>query len=95
MKQRIPYIDPDPLIARDGLVLSRSRLANDRTLLVYIRTSLAMVGLGAILAKWLDHPIALVGGIALAILGVLVVLIGLVRFVRENRRYRRVTQRLA
>lgn len=94
MRRRTPYdaIDPEHLIARDWLALSRSRLANERTLLAYIRTTLAMVGLGAILAKWIDHPAALVGGIVLAILGTLALLIGVLRFVQEDRRYRRLTR---
>jgi putative membrane protein len=93
VKRRTPYddIDPEQLIARDWLALSRSRLANERTLLAYIRTSLAMIGLGALLAKWIDHPSALIGGVALATGGVVVVGVGLVRFVQEDRRYRRLT----
>ena len=93
MRRHEPYddIDPDTLIARDWLALSRSRLANERTLLAYIRTGLSMIGLGAILAKWIEHPSALVGGVALAIGGVAVLAVGLLRFVQEDRRYRRLT----
>lgn len=96
MSRREPYddIDPDTLIARDWLALSRSRLANERTLLAYVRTSLSMIGLGAILAKWIDHPTALGGGIVLAAAGVVVLAVGLVRFVQENRRYQRLTRRV-
>ena len=52
MRRHEPYddIDPDTLIARDWLALSRSRLANERTLLAYIRTAVALAGLGAIVA---------------------------------------------
>lgn len=93
MRRHEPYddIDPNTLIARDWLALSRSRLANERTLLAYIRTSLSMIGLGAILAKWIEHPSALVGGIVLGGTGVFVLIVGGVRFVQENRRYRRLT----
>jgi hypothetical protein len=50
-----------------------------------------MIGLGAILAKWIEHPSALVGGIALGGTGVLVLIVGGVRFIQEDRRYRRLT----
>lgn len=93
MPRHDPYdtIDPDTLIARDWLALSRSRLANERTFLAYIRTSLSMIGLGAILAKWIEHASALVGGSVLAGAGVVVLFVGGLRFVQENRRYRRLT----
>ncbi|MES1923724.1 DUF202 domain-containing protein [Salinisphaera sp. T31B1] len=87
-RSHYPRMDPDTLITRDWLALSRTRLANERTLLAYLRTSVSLIGLGLIMAKWFDHRLVVYTGIALAGLGILVVLIGGWRFVQESRRCR-------
>lgn len=94
MPRQEPYkdIDPDDLITRDWLALGRSRLANERTLLAYARTAVAMVGLGLILAKWFDHLLAIAAGGLLIVLGIVVAMVGLLRFLQENRRYRPLTR---
>ncbi|MBF9239427.1 DUF202 domain-containing protein [Hymenobacter sp. BT683] len=45
---------PDPLSLSDRLALQRTRLANERTFLTYVRTSLAMLGFGLVLIQL--HP---------------------------------------
>lgn len=90
MRKHDPYsqIAPARLITRDWLALSRTRLANERTLLAYVRTSVSLVGLGLIMARWFDHSVAVVTGIALIILGIVAMGIGGWRFIQENRRCR-------
>lgn len=94
-RRRSPYdaIDPAQLIARDWLALSRSRLANERTLLAYIRTALALAGLGAIVAKWFEHDAALAAAIVMVAAGVLTGLLGVLRFATEERRLRPLERR--
>ncbi|MCC2546471.1 DUF202 domain-containing protein [Hymenobacter sp. BT175] len=46
---------PDPLSLSDRLALQRTRLANERTFLTYVRTSLAMLGFGLVLIQL--HPV--------------------------------------
>lgn len=90
MRKHDPYaqIDPASLITRDWLALSRTRLANERTLLAYLRTSVSLIGLGLITAQWFDHRIALITGVTLVVLGVLLLGVGGLRFVQEYRRCR-------
>ena len=88
MRRHDPYsqIDPASLIARDWLALSRTRLANERTLLAYLRTSVSLIGLGLITAQWFDHRIAVITGVTLVVLGVILLAVGGLRFVQEHRR---------
>ena len=90
-RRRSPYdaIDPAQLIARDWLALSRSRLANERTLLAYIRTAVAL----AIVAKWFEHDAALAAAIVMVVAGVLTALFGVLRFATEERRLRPLERR--
>ncbi|MBF9221260.1 DUF202 domain-containing protein [Hymenobacter ruricola] len=75
---------PDPLSLTDRLALQRTRLANERTFLTYVRTSLAMLGFGLVLIQL--HPVrtGLLGYWAVAAAAV-VMLIGFIRF-RQRRR---------
>ena len=75
---------PDSLSLTDRLALQRTRLANERTFLTYVRTSLAMLGFGLVLIQL--HPVraGLLGYGAVAAAAVLL-LIGFVRF-RQRRR---------
>ncbi|WP_310391897.1 DUF202 domain-containing protein [Hymenobacter sp.] len=75
---------PDPLSLTDRLALQRTRLANERTFLTYVRTSLAMLGFGLVLIQL--HPVrtgALGYGAVLA--AAVVMLTGFIRF-RQRRR---------
>lgn len=70
---------PDPLSLSDRLALQRTRLANERTFLTYVRTSLAMLGFGLVLIQL--HPVrtGLLGYGAVAA-AALVMLTGWLRF---------------
>lgn len=75
---------PDLLSLTDRLALQRTRLANERTFLTYVRTSLAMLGFGLVLIQL--HPVrtGLLGYGAVTAAAVLIS-IGFVRF-RQRRR---------
>ena len=84
-----PFISPSPLTGRAGydqqqLAAARTRMANERTLLTYVRTSLALLAFGLTLLQL--HPgrgLALGYG-ALVTSGV-VLMVGWLRF-RYHRR---------
>ncbi len=76
----------EELILRDYLAADRTVLANERTLMSYIRTSVALAAAGGSLIHFLDLLAADIGGglllaIAAGILGV-----GLQRFIWYRRR---------
>ncbi|RZK30522.1 MAG: DUF202 domain-containing protein, partial [Hymenobacter sp.] len=66
------------------LALQRTRLANERTLFTYVRTSLALVGFGLALLQLHPERGGRLGYTALAVAAV-VMAIGLLRF-RTHRR---------
>ena len=75
---------PDPLSLTDRLALQRTRLANERTFLTYVRTSLAMLGFGLVLLQL--HPVRAGWlGYAALLAAAVVMLIGFFRF-RQRRR---------
>ncbi|MFO7979946.1 MAG: DUF202 domain-containing protein [Candidatus Aminicenantes bacterium] len=86
----------DEIILRDYLALERTKLANQRTLLAYIRTSLYML-LGGIAFLQLSgfKNIRWIGYMALA-LSVILICIGIIRFyvikARLDRYYKKASQ---
>ncbi|MET4107713.1 DUF202 domain-containing protein [Hymenobacter sp. UYP22] len=75
---------PDSLSLSDRLALQRTRLANERTFLTYVRTSLAMLGFGLVLIQL--HPVrAGLLGYGAVTAATLVMLIGWLRF-RQRRK---------
>lgn len=72
----------------DVLALDRTRLANERTLLAYLRTALGFSAAGATL--WRLFPDELLDrafGACLVVVGVTLLVVGVLRFVAEHRRY--------
>jgi putative membrane protein len=64
----------------------RDHLANERTFLAYVRTSLALVGFGFVIARLDPHaPLSLAAGIVMVIGGVAMALFGGYRYVAERR----------
>ena len=63
---------------RDYLTIDRTHLANERTLLSYIRTSFAFFVLGAFLIKFLSSFVII--GIISIIFGFMVLIFGGIRF---------------
>lgn len=79
-----PYVGPaDQLILRDVLAIDRTRLANERTLLAWLRTALMLLVSGVTLIKLFD------GVLAMQVLGVLLVPGSLITAAAGLLRYRR------
>lgn len=76
----------EELILRDYLAADRTTLANERTLLSYIRTSLALAAAGGSLIHFLTSLVADVGGGLLLALAVGILGWGLQRFIWYQRR---------
>ena len=60
----MPQSDPEPSRPADVSARTRDHLANERTFLAWIRTSLGLIGLGFVIARMglLLRQLALVGG---------------------------------
>lgn len=74
------FVNHEDLILRDYLALQRTKLANERTLFTYIRTSLYLltVGVGILEIKSIEHlrALAFIGFFSSALL----LLIGLLKY---------------
>lgn len=86
------HLTAEELILRDYLALDRTRLANERTLLAYIRTALMLVVAGVTALKLLVvTPAVVITAWLFVVLGVLVLMIGGWRFramrIRINERF--------
>ena len=76
----------EELILRDYLAADRTTLANERTLLSYIRTSVALAAAGGSLIHFLGSLAANVGGGLLLALAAGILGVGLQRFIWYKRR---------
>ncbi len=83
----------EELILRDYLAADRTVLANERTLLSYIRTSLALAAAGGSLIHFLTSLIADIGGGLLLALAAGILGLGLQRFIWYKRRLRNLLQK--
>lgn len=70
---------------RDRLAGQRTMLANDRTFLAAIRTAISLTAAGAVMIKFFEHPLVVLAGWALFLLGGVVFVYGLVIFLRMRR----------
>lgn len=85
----MPYskINPESMILRDHLAYDRTVLANERTLLSYMRTAIALFIAGGTLVKVLHEELAMLClGIALLIVGSFVMVGGVHRFSTVRKR---------
>lgn len=73
------------LVLREYLALERTKLANERTLLTYIRTGLYFLVAGSTLGYVVDTTFWNVLGAPLAVIGILIGIMGAIRFHRVNR----------
>ncbi|MBT9395017.1 DUF202 domain-containing protein [Hymenobacter sp. NST-14] len=75
---------PQPAYDQQRLAAARTRMANERTFLTYVRTSLAMLGFGLVLIQL--HPVR-AGSLGYWAVGAaaLVLLIGWLRFRMRQR----------
>ena len=85
----MPYskVDPEKMILRDHLAYDRTVLANERTLLSYFRTAIALLAAGGTLIKLFPAEPGMVRlGYMLLGLGVLSGFVGVIRFIAVRRR---------
>lgn len=83
------YQNKEDIILRDHLAMERTKLANERTLLSYLRTSLyLLLGGTAILGLKDFQDLKLLGYIALS-LSALLIIIGTVRFLQLRKHLKR------
>ncbi|MEM4657868.1 MAG: DUF202 domain-containing protein [Candidatus Methanosuratincola sp.] len=73
-------ITEEKLILRDRLSVNRTILANERTLLSYIRTALAMFAAGAFAVRFFDALYVQAVGGMLVLAGGVTLLVGLRRY---------------
>ncbi|HEY3393756.1 MAG TPA: DUF202 domain-containing protein [Lacipirellulaceae bacterium] len=77
----------DELILRDHLALDRTRLANERTLLAYIRTAFMLIVAGATALKlFVETPAVVITAWLFIVMGVIVAVFGAWRFESVRRR---------
>ncbi len=76
----------EELILRDYLAADRTVLANERTLMSYIRTSVALAAAGGSLIHFLESLAADIGGGLLLSLAAGILGVGLQRFIWYKRR---------
>jgi putative membrane protein len=82
----------DELILRDHLALDRTRLANERTLLAYVRTAFMLIVAGATALKlFVETPAVVITAWLFIGLGVFVILFGTWRFIAMRRSINRRT----
>ena len=70
----------------DRLAFNRTKLANERTMLAYIRTAIGSGGAGMALFKLIEIPDAKYIGIALVAAAPVILVIGILRFIRMNKK---------
>ncbi len=70
----------DDLILRDYLAADRTVLANERTLMSFIRTSIALAAAGGSLIHFFNSPSTTIGGIILIMLAAATLVWGLKRY---------------
>jgi putative membrane protein len=80
------------LILRDQLAIDRTILANERTLLSYLRGAVAMVIAGLTFVQFIEYGILRYIGMALVPIGLFTGVFGLSRYRRINRRILRFRQ---
>ena len=85
----MPYskVNPEDMILRDHLAYDRTVLANERTLLSYLRTSIALLAAGGTLVKvFPDEQGMLKLGFVLLAVGAMAAVIGVTRFIQVKKR---------
>jgi len=80
----------EELILRDHLALDRTRLANERTLLAYVRTAFMLIIAGATALKlFVETPAVVITAWLFIVMGVVVAVFGAWRFESMRRKINR------
>ena len=92
MKNKNPYerFTKEGLILRDQLAIDRTVLANERTGLSYVRTSLALAAAGGALIHFFNEGWIKAVGIFLIVAGIGVILLGYIRYRKMDKLIKRV-----
>jgi putative membrane protein len=86
-----PYqrFNRDELILRDELAIDRTLLANERTVLSYLRGAITLVIAGVTFIHFVEDGFLRVIGVVLVPLGFLAGVVGILRYRRMNLRIQR------
>lgn len=76
------------LVLREYLAIERTKLANERTLLTYIRTGLYFLVAGTTLGHLINTPFWDAMGLPIVIVGAFLTVVGVVRFIMVAREIR-------
>jgi putative membrane protein len=74
------------LVLREYLAIERTKLANERTLLTYIRTGLYFLVAGSTLGHLIDTAFWNRMGMPIIIVGAIIVALGFIRFFKVGRK---------
>jgi putative membrane protein len=85
-EQRVSTPPVEDAALRDQLAVYRTVMANERTLLSYTRTALAMVVVGATLLEFVEQVAFRILGLLAILLGAGLMAVGLARFRSMQRR---------
>ncbi|MEE9413369.1 MAG: DUF202 domain-containing protein [Methylococcales bacterium] len=93
----MPYtkINPKDMILRDHLAYDRTILANETTLLAYLRTAMALLAAGATLFRLFPNDAYFqVLGIVMLFLGMVIAGIGVFRFFAMTKRLKKLHEKV-
>ena len=94
----MPYseFDPDQLILRDYLAIDRTLLANQRTFLAYVRTTVLLAVSGVTLIKLFLHITFLLGlGYCLLVVSGVTLVVGAINYLWMKKKIRSAIERPA
>ena len=83
--------DPGQLTLTERLAADRTRFANERTFLAYVRTALGLIAAGTGFGEYLDSPVLRVVFMLFIPVGVLILIVGSIGFQRRKRVLQRYT----
>lgn len=73
------------LVLREYLAIERTKLANETTLLAYVRTGLYFLVAGSTLGQLIQTPFWQIAGTPLIVIGLLIIVAGVYRFRKVKR----------
>jgi putative membrane protein len=73
------------LVLREHLAIERTKLANENTLLAYVRTGLYFVVAGSTLGELVNTSFWRIAGTPLILIGAVIVIAGVVRYRKTNK----------